>query len=66
MKPECAAPVSNAEASAIIDALRANDEIQPTLTAWMSTVGVVIIGLTDQNEYGQSVINDIGRYLEAN
>jgi hypothetical protein len=66
MKPDCVAPISDAEASAIIDTLRDHDEIYPTLNAWMSTVGVVIIGLTDQVQYGQTVIDGLGRYLETN
>jgi len=66
MKPDCDAPISDAEASAIIDTLRTYDEIEPTLTSWMSTIGVVIVGLTDQIVYGQEVIEQIGRYLETN
>ena len=65
MKPDCAAAISDAEASAIIDSLRTFESIEPTLTAWMSTVGVVIIGLTDQKNYGLRVIDQIGRYLEV-
>ena len=65
MKPDCAAAISDAEASAIIDSLRTFESIEPTLTAWMSTVGVVIVGLTDQKNYGQRVIDQIGRYLEV-
>ncbi|MGI9201165.1 MAG: hypothetical protein ACR2QL_08910 [Woeseiaceae bacterium] len=65
MKPECKAPISNAEASAIIDTLHADKEIETSLTYWMSTIGVLMIGLKDQNTAGQEVINQIEQYLEV-
>ena len=49
----------------IIDLLRANSEIKPALTFWMSTISVVIVGLDDQHENGQKVINEIDEYLAA-
>lgn len=64
--PDCEAAVSNAEASIIIDDLRSYDEIPPTLTAWMSTIDVVIVALNSQNKDGQMVIDEIERFLEVN
>lgn len=63
MKPDCNAPISNAEASAIIDEIRANDDIRTSLTFWMSTISIVIVGLVDQNKAGQDVINEIEQFL---
>jgi hypothetical protein len=63
MIPDCPAPISEAEASAVIDALRANHEIKSSLTFWMSTISVVIVGLEEQHEVGQKVVDEIERYL---
>lgn len=66
MKPDCEAPISNSEASAIIDMLRADSQIKTTLTFWMSTISIVLVGLVDQSDGGQKVIDEIDQYLEAN
>ena len=63
MKPDCNAPISNDEASVIIDEIRANEEIRTSLTFWMSTISIVIVGLVDQNKAGQDVIDEIEQYL---
>ena len=63
MIPGCPAAISNAEASAIIDTLRMNPEIKTSLTFWISTISVVMVGLAEQHEVGQNVINEIEQFL---
>jgi len=63
MIPDCAAPISEAEASAIIDRLREDDEIRSSLTYWISTISIVMVGLSEQREVGQKVIREIEQYL---
>lgn len=63
MIPDCPAPISEAEARAVVDMLRANNEIESSLTYWISTVSVIMIGLTEQHEVGQEVIDELEQYL---
>lgn len=63
LNSDCSSPINNAEASAIIELLRADGEIKSSLTYWMSTIGVVTISLRDQSKIGQTVIEEIDQHL---
>ena len=65
MIPDCPSPISKFDVVEIIDLLRANSEVKPALTFWMSTISVIIVGLEEQHENGQKVINEIDEYLAA-
>lgn len=53
---DCAAPISDDEARAIVEVLRNDPRIKPSLTFWLSTVSIVAKTLKSQVSEGEEMI----------
>lgn len=63
LSADCASPITDAEAGAIVELLRSNPQIKPSLNFWLSTVGVVSKTLRSQNDEGLKVIALLDTHL---
>ena len=53
---DCAAPIADDEARAIVEVLRNHPGIKPSLTFWLSTVSIVSKTLRSQVSEGEQMI----------